>query len=72
MKIEFRTFGPTRSVIVDHEHVGIIKIHSSGSRFIFIQNLTLEDNFSPTQYAEIKKAVADKLVVLDLARRLTS
>lgn len=72
MNIKFRAYGPRQSVRVDHEYVGTVKTYSSGSRFVFTPNLVLEDNFSSVQYAEIRKAVADKITTLEVARRLTS
>jgi hypothetical protein len=56
--------------MVDREHVGTIKIHSSGTRFKFVSNFVLQDNFSPPQSDEILGAVADKIRLMELTRRI--
>ena len=74
MKIEFHDAKYKQVVMVDHEDVGSVELHVfliGGWRFVFTPGLNLENNFSPPQCAEIKKAVADKITILEVIRRLT-
>ena len=68
MKVEFVAMGSAFAVRVDHELIGMIR--KPGAHFVFGQNFVLDFNFSLTQCAEIEKAVADKITLLEITRRI--